>query len=568
MAKKQKQKVKKTEPKKVVEKKSSLFERLESWMDKRHHLIALVITAIALVLSFLMFNAKISTGLDDSTYIEQGYKYSKDFFNHFFTSQAPFYAMVLAFPIAIWGINIVLLKVITVMFFVASVYLLYRAFRFKVSWLVLFPALFIYATNSEALKYASLTYAEALYLFLQALFLVFLIKLISEANNSDDVKTIIKKNLKMIILSSVVFYFLFFTRTVGLAAILAVGALYLIRKEYKLMLIIPSFFAASYVLFEFIKNRIWSNVDQFSTQSKILFQKDAYDASLGNEDFNGFLTRAFENTKQYFAGRFYEILGIRDFPTMWQEDGGLMFITVLPIFIALYIAAKRKNKMMLFNVLFLGAICGFTFFALQTSWGQARYIMIVLPFIFMTWWWLIQHWFSFERTRPYQIFALIFMGIFIWQNLSYTSSLANKNIPIAKANLLQGDKYMGYTPDWVNFLRMSEWCGKNLPDSTLVASRKAPMSFLYADGKKFYPIWRTTPNPDPDSTLQAFKEAGVTHVIVGTLRVNPLVSGQGFINTVHRILSPIERKYPQALEFVRQEGKTEDAKLFKINYVQ
>jgi hypothetical protein len=62
------------------------------------------------------------------------------------------------------------------------------------------------------------------------------------------------------------------------------------------------------------------------------------------------------------------------------------------------------------------------------------------------------------------------------------------NIPVIKKNL-KGDKYYGYTPDWQNFLKCSEWAADSLPDSALVASRKAPMSFVYGNGKKFFPIY-------------------------------------------------------------------------------
>jgi hypothetical protein len=62
------------------------------------------------------------------------------------------------------------------------------------------------------------------------------------------------------------------------------------------------------------------------------------------------------------------------------------------------------------------------------------------------------------------------------------------NIPIVQKNL-KGDKYFGYTPDWRNFLKCSEWCADSLPKESLVASRKAPMSFVYGKGKKFFPVY-------------------------------------------------------------------------------
>ena len=566
MGKKQKRKqpVKKATVKESTPARSSLFERLDAYLGKRHKMISLLITLVALLMSLLMFDAKISTGLDDSTYIVQGHKYAQDFFNHFFTSQAPFYAMVLAIPISIFGINVVMLKLISVVFFTLSVYVLYRAFRFRVSWLVLFSALFIYATNSNALQYASLTYTEALYVLIQAIFVWLSFRVISSLDNAQKPIDTIKQHWLTITLLAVSFYFMFFTRTVGIAAVAVFGLFYLLRKEYKLMLIVPGFMVVTYGFFEMVKKMIWSDVDQFSTQSKILFQKDAYDATQGNEDLNGFLTRALENANQYFSSRFYEILGFREYPSQWLF--GLMVITVLPILIMGFRAWRSGNKTQLFNVIFITGICAFTFLALQTSWGQARYIMIMVPFIFIAVFGLLHEAFSRQNLRFYQFFALIFMLIFVLKNVSFSWGLAQKNIPIAKKNLFEGDNYAGYTPDWVNFLKMSEWCSENLPDSALVASRKAPMSFLYGNGKEFYPIWRTKPNPDPDSTLRTFQEKGVTHVMVGSLRVNVKTSQGGIINTVHRVLQPIEEKYPGKLEVVHQIGEYEATQLIKVNY--
>jgi hypothetical protein len=85
------------------------------------------------------------------------------------------------------------------------------------------------------------------------------------------------------------------------------------------------------------------------------------------------------------------------------------------------------------------------------------------------------------------------------------------NIPIIVKNL-SGDKYKGYTPDWQNFLKCSEWCADSLSKESLVASRKAPMSFVYGKGKKFFPVYSVvqrdtaTRQSNPDSALAYFEK--------------------------------------------------------------
>ena len=143
------------------------------------------------------------------------------------------------------------------------------------------------------------------------------------------------------------------------------------------------------------------------------------------------------------------------------------------------------------------------------------------------------------------------------------------NIPIVKKNLA-GNIYYGYTPDWQNFLKCSEWCADSLPKNTLVASRKAPMSFVYGKGKKFFPIYSVitkdslTQQSNPDSALAFFAAKGVTHIMLGSLRINPKENSGQIINTVHNIAQPIMEKYPNKLKLVHTEGLSEQSYLFEI----
>jgi hypothetical protein len=145
------------------------------------------------------------------------------------------------------------------------------------------------------------------------------------------------------------------------------------------------------------------------------------------------------------------------------------------------------------------------------------------------------------------------------------------NVPIIKRNL-KGDKFFGYTPDWQNFLKCSEWCADNLPEKSLVASRKAPMSFVYGHGKKFYPVYSVvhrdtaTRQSNPDSALAYFEKNKVTHVMLANLRANPREPGMGVINTIHHILYPVMEKYPQKLRLVHTEGEYEECQVFEFVY--
>jgi hypothetical protein len=56
---------------------------------------------------------------------------------------------------------------------------------------------------------------------------------------------------------------------------------------------------------------------------------------------------------------------------------------------------------------------------------------------------------------------------------------------------------------------MSRYCADSLPENSLVASRKASMSFIYGDGKKFYGVYKVE-SSNPDSLLSMLKAAHVS----------------------------------------------------------
>jgi len=167
----------------------------------------------------------------------------------------------------------------------------------------------------------------------------------------------------------------------------------------------------------------------------------------------------------------------------------------------------------------------------------------------------------------YAVIALIMISSLIISSFKR----GMKNIPIVQKNL-KGDTYYGYTPDWINFLKCSEWCADSLGKESLVASRKAPMSFVYGKGKKFFSVYSVikkdsiTEQSHSDSALAYFRVNKVTHVMLPTLRLNPNDASAGFINTIHNILAPIAQKYPQKLKLIHTEGSFEECAVYEFQY--
>ena len=129
---------------------------------------------------------------------------------------------------------------------------------------------------------------------------------------------------------------------------------------------------------------------------------------------------------------------------------------------------------------------------------------------------------------------------------------------------LAGNEFYGMTPDWVNYIKMSQWAAKNISEDVLIACRKPNISFIYAK-RKFFGIYRIK-TEDPDELLNTLKEKNVKYVIMGSLRKYPKQKTEYTINTVQRYLYHIQKKYPQKIKHVQTIGTDEQAYLFEIIY--
>ncbi|MBK7140384.1 MAG: hypothetical protein IPH74_15805 [Bacteroidetes bacterium] len=198
---------------------------------------------------------------------------------------------------------------------------------------------------------------------------------------------------------------------------------------------------------------------------------------------------------------------------------------------------------MFFTILYYGALLSGTFIMLQTFWGRRVLVYGLLPFILFTG-------FScgiygiLERDSPKNtLHQLYFFFILFVKGMDTTFEKAIKNRPIVSKNL-KGDKLAGYTPDYINYFKMSEYCADSLPKESMVAVRKAPMSFIYGKGKDFWAVY-SVPTNNADTLLMEWKKGMVKPVILSPIRTDPsYYNPESYVNTVHRYVATIEQTYP------------------------
>lgn len=554
-------------PKKKVKSTSSgLFDKTEKYLSNiKQHSLLLFFLLLSLLLTLINFNARISEAHDDALYLEAAVKLVREFPNYFYTANAPFYPMFLAMIYKLFGFKLIVFKIFSTIFQLLSVFFFFKALYNRVPVMVFIPVMFFVSINHHIIYFASMTFTEAMFMFLQSLFFYVTVKLLDVL---EKYKNDLKKTYNNWLILGLVVLITTVTRN---AAIVIVPSLFMffwiVMKNKKYALISIASYFVFYLPYHFILKLIWGDKSQFASQSKILLQKDPYDASLGNEDLLGFIRRFFDNTELYLSKRFYQILGLKD-ELSTNTNGFIALIMWVLLLWGLWLVYKHKKYLLTVIGIYTVSLITLSFTILQARWDQPRIIMVAMPGMLLIYCYWMHHYF---KTKFWKNIYFIISVILTTSMFISTTKRGIKNIPILIKNL-QGDMYYGYTPDWQNFLKASAWCAEHLPPDSYVASRKAPMSFIYANGKKFFPIYSVikkdpeTNQSNPDSALAFFKENGVTHILLPHLRIDPTKNTGQFINTIHNILAPIQNKYPNALKLIHTEGETEPCYVYEFVY--
>lgn len=541
----------------------TLFVRLETYALKHRKKLRFAFPLITLLLALANFNAGFSDANDDSAYVEAAWKYVHEFPHYQYTFNAPLYPMFLALLCKGFGFKILLFKIINVLLYTFSVLLFWKAFEHNISYSVLIPVTLFLSVNHLLLYYASMTFTEAFYLFMQSLLLYFV-----SVFSSIPADTPFKKKAGYWAIAGILMVLISITKNIAILVLPAFILIFLLKKQWKNAawgLISFSIFRG---LYELLIHSIWEGKNQFSGQIHLFMRKDYYDATKGAEDFSGYLDRFVVNTQLYLGKCAPQIMGFlrEDAPAIKPFS---IFIIIALIGFGGYLFIKNKNAFYGFCFIYTILILLFSFVILQTRWEQPRIILIGMPVLLITFFYTL---YTISLKYPFvQPAYIIILVISCGSLIKSTYTRTQTHYPIAKQHL-KGNVYAGFTPDWVNFLKGSRWCNDSLPSTALVASRKAPMSFVYSGGKKFFPVYSVikrdslTNEANPDSALAFLQKNKVTHILLAQLRLNPKISNGQIIGTMHDIVRPILNKYPQKLTLVHTEGTTEPCHIIRLNY--
>ncbi|MBX2817272.1 MAG: hypothetical protein KTR24_14790 [Saprospiraceae bacterium] len=546
---------KKAGKKRISKPKTKAKDKPKSLSRSGQLILAMLIIGIGALFCLLLFEAKIGLAGDDSTTIYTALRVLED--GVYPTFHGPLYPLFLATIIGTFGFNILLLKFLSFVFLIGSFVLFYFSYRDEVPFLALLTLLPLFAWNSYFLYYGSMTFAEAFFMVLQ-IGLVFYFyrhwnRLIECSMERDSLIKWAGLGLGIFLIG--------LSRNAGVACIGAFVLFWLIYKEWKPLGFTLAAYAAFRIPYEVIM-KVAGVGQQFSTQGKIFLYKDPYDFNAGREDFMGYINRFTGNIDLYISKQTPKVLGLR--PENTTDTSTLVSLLIVAAAVAAFVYLYKRNRKLVFALTLFVAYTGVSFLTLHKRWDQDRLIIPYIPYLLVVFVGALALWGKAKNLRAIHVILPALLGLMTLPILTRTFTKIKANSITLQKNL-GGDPLYGYNQDYRNYMEMSKWAAENLPDSSRVACRKGSISTVISGSRKFSGISRV-PSQDPDELLQFLKDRNITHVLVGSLRLNPNIKNGQLITTVHNVVALIEREYRGTFRLVHQIGAEDDepAKLYVL----
>ena len=531
-------------------------EALDAWFRPRLPLIFGLSLALTLLLGLFFFDPKVSIGGDDSTYLNRAWNFIDR--GDFPSFQGPLYPILIGLIMVVTGVNVVLFKILSLLFLAGHLWFFYAVFRKYLPPALTGLLLLILATNHTLLVYGGTTYTEPLYLLLQGIFIYLFDRLIVPLNTGK-----IKgwPYFRPFLYTALLAFLLALTRNIGLVALAATLGWFVLGRQWKA----AGLFLAAYLLFQgpltIAKRSIWHKEEaQLSGQLNNLLWKDPYNESAGQENFPGFLTRLTDNSQYYLSHHIPALFGLRSAAPLSKSP--LMTLAIYALLGAVFVLTFKEQGFWTFAVLYTAGGLMLTFIILHVYWQQDRLVLVFAPLLLALLAYGLHLIFT-VKLRRFSLLPVLFLALILGANLLRTISRLPEAAE-ALGHYLKGDRFYGYGEDWVNYLRMVEWTDRNLPDTAYVADRKPGMAFIYSGGRNYHGIYRV-PSDDPEELYRLLKDAGVTHVLVASLKIHPDDKSGRIINTIQRYLSTMSQAHREKLHLIHTIGEDYPAYLFTLD---
>ena len=465
----------------VPPKKEDFLDKLDAFFKKHEKRLLWVSLSLGAVMSLLLFDCKVSLSGDDCDYIINAQAFIKHF--TYPGGRGALYPVVLS-PFLIGGLNLILLKSLSAVFIILSMWLMYKSFQGKIPASILMPTLLIVNICPHIFFFASHTYSEPFFMLTQSLFIYLFSKYFWGDAKSATLQLL--TDWKKLLFIGLCFLSMGLTRTIGFAVIGAVIVYFCFGKQWKNLCYTLVAFGCIFILFSVIKKIVWPESGASYDINNYL-AKNFYAIEQGMEDLPGFLKRLVVNSNIYLSNFLYQFMGLSPITNVVKPDKSFLTLCTYILFFICFATVYKKNNPLLFTGVYVGVMNFASFVLLQTNWAQDRLIMIYYPLMLL---FILGGIYYLLKNGVLKIIAVVYpmllIGLTIGTCLHSQTSIA-LNVPILQQNLSGNDLY-GLTPDWENFIKMSRWVNERFDKDAVIASRKPSISYVYT-GREFQGIY-------------------------------------------------------------------------------
>ncbi|MGB9722044.1 MAG: glycosyltransferase family 39 protein, partial [bacterium] len=423
------------------------------------------------------------------------------------TQYPPGFPLLLSIPILLFGKNIILLKLLIFLTGLGSLLFFYLIIKetsgqYRTIFLLFYLSIPIFVVYNHWIL------SEIPFLFFSLGALYFLLKFCS------------KRQFSYFLIATFFAIYAFFIRTAGISLILGFALFFILKKEYKYLIIFLALFLIFFIPWEMRNAGIPDNTGYL----KQLLANNPYQMELGTIGFSDFILRIWDNFFLYG----FTILPSTLLPVLNSKFlfsfSGLIFI----LFLIIGFVIRLKNFSILETYLIFGIG---VLLAWPKVWSSDRFLLPLIPliliYIFFALIWI-------QDKLRIKNFVFVISGFLIILNVISI-------IPQAKTTLSQnfdymkGNRYAGYTIDWRRYFEMIEYIRKNIPEDKIIMARKPEFVYLLSNHKSFCYPFTTNKNEVKEKIKRA------DYILLDNFR---------WTGTTMRYLLPVVQDYVEGFETI------------------
>ncbi len=415
------------------------------------------------------------------------------------TTYPPGFPLLLVPFLLLFGENYPLLNTLPLLLSFLSLLILYKILRQKEHFVF-----FLFALSPIFIEYSHILLSEMPFLF--ASLLTFYLWQRYETTRSPI----------FLILSFLSLTFAIFIRTAGISILPAFFFYLLLRKRYKELLLLLGIFLLFFLPYS-LRNL---SLGRGSGYLELFTYKNPYNPEEGKIGLSEYLVRFGKNCYLYN----FSVLPQMLFP--YNLSSLLSFLLGLFSLFLIIIAIYQKLKMREFLYPLYLIFSFFILFSWPEVWTGDRFLLPLFPFLIYYLFYGIKAIFHKTSSLIYIFFGIVLIGYLIKDG---TKAQENLSFTIAH---LRGDKYAGYSLDWVRYFQACEWIRDNTQKDAVIVARKPEFVYFFTKRKSFLYKFSN----DPKKILADIEEQSATHLLFDQFF---------WTGTTIRYLNPVLVSFPE-----------------------